>query len=150
MPQGFFRRWDEHGQIYYAEWTPPPEILQQVDVLVISELDVPEPQSLVRDWGRYIRIMVVTQAERGATVYEAGQVCHYAARPAREVEPTGAGDVFTAAFLIRLAETDDICQATEFANAVASFSVEGPGMAAIPQRHRVDEYLRSTAAVPSN
>lgn len=147
MPQGFFRCWDGDGQIHYTEWRPPPAVLRHVDVLVISELDVPDPQALVRDWGRYIGIMVVTHAERGATVYEADEVCHYAARPAREVEPTGAGDVFTAAFLIRLAETGDPCQAAQFANAVASFSVEGTGMAAIPQRRRVDEYIGAAVRV---
>ncbi|MGD8487981.1 MAG: PfkB family carbohydrate kinase [Anaerolineae bacterium] len=149
MPQGFFRRWDEHGQVHYAEWTPSPALLEQLDVLVISELDVPDPNRLVRDWGRYIRIIVVTQADQGATVYKSDEVCHYPARPAQEVEPTGAGDVFTAAFLIRLAETGDPCQAAQFANVVASFSVEGIGMAAIPHRQRVDDFLRTVPAVLS-
>ncbi len=38
--------------------------------------------------------------------------------------------VFAAAFLIRLAETQDPCEAARFANVVASFSVEKPGMPA--------------------
>jgi sugar/nucleoside kinase (ribokinase family) len=135
--------------VHYAEWTPSPALLEQLDVLVISELDVPDPNRLVRDWGRYIRIIVVTQADQGATVYKSDEVCHYPARPAQEVEPTGAGDVFTAAFLIRLAETGDPCQAAQFANVVASFSVEGIGMAAIPHRQRVDDFLRTVPAVLS-
>jgi 1D-myo-inositol 3-kinase len=142
VPQGFFRRWDSQGHIYFAEWTPTESILQQIDILVLSELDVPDPERLVRDWGRFIRVVVVTRAERGATVYHAGTVCHYPARTALQVDPTGAGDVFAAAFLIRLAETGDLESAATFANAAASFSIEGPGTNGIPQRDRVEAFLK--------
>jgi 1D-myo-inositol 3-kinase len=143
MPQGFFRRWDEQGQVSFAEWTPPEAILRCINVLVISELDVPDPVALAYDWGRFIPTIVVTQAERGATVYHAGEPCHYAARLTQQVDPTGAGDVFAAAFLIRLAETGDPRLAAPFANSVASFSVEGPGMTSIPHREQVDAYLKA-------
>jgi 1D-myo-inositol 3-kinase len=142
MPQGFFRRWNDGGRVHFAEWDPPEPVLRRINLLVISELDVPDPHALARAWGRMIHIIVVTQAERGAIVYEHGVPCHYPARPARQVDPTGAGDVFAAAFLIRQAETDDICQAAAFANAVASFSVEEPGILGIPSRSRVEEYLQ--------
>jgi sugar/nucleoside kinase (ribokinase family) len=144
MPQGFFRRWDEQGQVSFAEWTPPEAILRCISVLVISELDVPDPVALACDWGRFIPTIVVTRAERGATVYHAGEPCHYPARPTQQLDPTGAGDVFAAAFLIRLVETGDPCLAASFANAVASFSVEGPGMTGIPHRQQVEAYLKAT------
>jgi sugar/nucleoside kinase (ribokinase family) len=143
MPQGFFRRWDEHGQVFYTDWTPSEHTLRQIDILTISELDVPDPEGLARDWGRFIDTIVVTRAERGATVYQQGEVCHYPARPAHQVDPTGAGDVFATAFLIRFVEIGDACAAAHFANVVASFSVEGPTMSAIPTRAQVEEYLNS-------
>ncbi|HSJ54466.1 MAG TPA: PfkB family carbohydrate kinase [Anaerolineae bacterium] len=142
MPQGFFRKWDEHGHVYFTEWTPADSVLRCINLLVLSELDVPGPLELARSWAEYIEIVVVTHAERGATVFQAGQSRHYPARPARQVDPTGAGDVFAAAFLIRLTETGDAGQAADFANTVASFSVEGPGVSGIPERERVKEYLR--------
>ena len=141
MPQGFFRRWDAGRRVQFAEWTPPEAVLRRINLLVISELDVPDPERVARGWGVHVDILVVTHAERGATVYQAGETCHYPARPAHQVDPTGAGDVFTAAFLIRLAETGDPCQAAAFANVVASFSVEGPGIEGIPWRSRVEAYL---------
>lgn len=144
MPQGFFRRWDSQGRVSFAPWTPPEAVLRRTKVLVLSELDVPDPDGLVRDWRRFIDIIVVTQAERGATVYHAGEPCHYPARPTQQVDPTGAGDVFAAAFLLRLAETGDPCLAAPFANAVASFSIEAPGIKGIPQRGPVEAYLRAT------
>jgi sugar/nucleoside kinase (ribokinase family) len=66
------------------------------------------------------------------------------------VDLTGAGDVFASAFLVRLDETaqssgvEDPWEAARFANAVASFSVEGQGISAIPSREQVDEYLDQT------
>lgn len=141
MPQGFFRCWDENGLVQFTEWQPSDAVLGCIDVLVISELDVPAPKKLVQDWGRFIETIVVTHAERGATAYRQGDGCHYPARPAQQIDPTGAGDVFTAAYLIRLAETGDPCQAASFGNAVASFSVEGRGVAGIPTRAQVEAYL---------
>jgi sugar/nucleoside kinase (ribokinase family) len=51
--------------------------------------------------------------------------------------------VFSAAFLIRLAETGDARQAATFANVVASFSVEEVGIAGIPWRRCVEDYMVS-------
>jgi sugar/nucleoside kinase (ribokinase family) len=141
-PQGFLRSWDKDGRVSFTEWNPPRAVLQRINVLVLSELDVPDPDGLVREWRQHIGTIVVTRAERGATVYHGSdEPCDYYARPARQVDPTGAGDVFCAAFLIRLFETGDPCQATQFANATASFSIERPGVTGIPQRKHVDLYL---------
>lgn len=140
-PQGFLRQWDERGHVSFTEWTPREAVLRRINVLVLSEQDVPDPLGLVDSWGQLIDIIVVTRAERGATVYHSGAPCDYPARPAQQVDPTGAGDVFAAAFMIRLTETGAPCQAAEFANAVASFSIEGPGVSGIPLRPQVEAYL---------
>lgn len=140
-PQGFLRRWDAQGHVSFVEWAPPEAVLKRINVLILSELDVPDPDRLVRDWGQFIDIIVVTRAERGATVYHTTQSDQFPARPARQVDPTGAGDVFAASFMIRLIETGDPHEAAQFANVVASFSVEGPGVTAIPHRQQVEAYL---------
>ncbi|MBN1661767.1 MAG: hypothetical protein JXA93_25460 [Anaerolineae bacterium] len=141
MPQGFFRRWDREGRVQFVAWQPSRALLERINLLVISELDVPDPHGLAREWGKWIDVVVVTQAEQGATVYMGADSCHYPARPAAQVDPTGAGDVFAAGFLLRYAETRDACEAAAFANAVASFSVEGPGISGIPVRAAVEAYL---------
>jgi sugar/nucleoside kinase (ribokinase family) len=53
--------------------------------------------------------------------------------------------------MIRLTETGDPCQAAQFANAVASFSIEGPGVSGIPMRQQVEYYLErleDAASIP--
>ena len=43
--------------------------------------------------------------------------------------------------MIRLLETGDPCQAADFANVTASFSIEGTGVSGIPLRSQVTAYL---------
>ena len=61
--------------------------------------------------------------------------------PPDVIDPTGAGDTFTAAFLIRYSETRDPVEAARFANVTASFSVEGQSYTTMPSREQVDAYL---------
>jgi sugar/nucleoside kinase (ribokinase family) len=62
---------------------------------------------------------------------------------AKEVDPTGAGDVFAAAFLVALRERRPVPLASRFATAAASLSVEGPGLTAIASRAAVERRAAS-------
>jgi sugar/nucleoside kinase (ribokinase family) len=59
----------------------------------------------------------------------------------KEVDPTGAGDVFAAAFLIEYNLTGDPRHSTAFACCAASFAVERPGLTGIPDRAAVENRL---------
>ena len=63
--------------------------------------------------------------------------------PETEVDPTGAGDTFASAFLIRLHETGDIDEAARFGAAAASLSISGIAAEAIPTRAQVEDRLRA-------
>jgi sugar/nucleoside kinase (ribokinase family) len=56
-----------------------------------------------------------------------------------EVDPTGAGDVFTTSFGIRYFETADERESGLFATAAASFKIEDFGSRNIQSRERVEE-----------
>ena len=62
-----------------------------------------------------------------------------AAPQADGIAPTGAGDGWAAADLIRLRETGDIEAAARFASAAASLSITGAGLSGIPGRKNVEE-----------
>ena len=51
--------------------------------------------------------------------------------PSQEQEPTGAGDVFAATFLLALQEEKEPLEAAQFAACAASFVVEGPGVTGV-------------------
>ena len=59
----------------------------------------------------------------------------------KEVDPTGAGDVFAAAFFIRLYQTRDPWEAARFATQLASISVTRPGISGIPTPSEVKANL---------
>jgi len=147
-PQGWFRSWDDTGYVVLGKWSGAERLVPHLSALVLSDEDVcGDHPSCIEHYATLGRILVVTHGPRGASVYHAGQVRHFPTRKAREVDPTGAGDVFAAAFLIRLYETaqshggEDPWEAACFANVVASFSVEGPGVSGIPYREQVEAYL---------
>jgi 1D-myo-inositol 3-kinase len=146
-PQGWFRTWDETGHVTLGEWAGAERLLPHLDALILGEEDICGDPWCVERYVSSTRTVVLTHGAQGATVYHGGQVRDFPTRPAREVDLTGAGDVFASAFLVRLDETaqssgvEDPWEAARFANAVASFSVEGQGISAIPSREQVDEYL---------
>lgn len=138
-PQGWLRRWDADGLVGPAE---PPSLdgaSARLDVVVFSEEDVAEDWQLLRRLTATASWAVVTQGARGATLWLKAASTAYQAFPATEVDPTGAGDVFAAAFLIRLSQTSDPREAMIFANCVASFCVEGPGASTLPSLEQVLE-----------
>lgn len=140
-PQGWMRKWDKAGHVRPTRWENAGEVLQHVDAAILSREDVGGDEAIIAELAAQARLLVITDGYHGAAVYRGGQREDVPARPAIEVDPTGAGDVFAAAFLIRLDETGDPLAATRFAHVVASMSVEAVGLASIPPRSRVDAWL---------
>ncbi|MFO7168977.1 MAG: PfkB family carbohydrate kinase [Chloroflexota bacterium] len=140
-PQGLMREWREPlpGPVMYRPWRPEPELLRQIDVLVLSIEDVRGDESLAIDYARHCRLVALTRGAAGSTLFIEGKPHPIAACPADERDPTGAGDVFAAALFVRLHETGDPIEAANFAACVAGRSVEGPGASAIPTRAEVNQ-----------
>jgi ribokinase len=109
---------------------------------VISEDDVAGDLSAPRRWARN-GCVYVTLAERGVLVLDRGSETTIPGYPAeRVVDPTGAGDAFAAGLAIALADGRPAEDCARFANAVASFAVEGVGMESLADRARVDARMR--------
>lgn len=140
-PQGWLRQWDAAGHVRPGRWANAAAFLARADIVVLSREDVSGDQAYIAELASQARLLVITDGWHGATVYQKGGSWQVPPRPASEVDPTGAGDVFTTAFLVRFAETRDALIAARFANVVASMSVEAPGMDAIPHRAHVDAWL---------
>jgi sugar/nucleoside kinase (ribokinase family) len=142
-PQGWMRQWGADGLIHPVAWANPEDVLACADALIFSTHDVAGDERLIHRYGGLVETMVVTQGMHGATVYRRGHnPRHFPAFVTNEVDPTGAGDVFCAAFLIHLAESGDPYVSCRYANCVASFSVEGPGVSSMPTREQVEYRLR--------
>jgi ribokinase len=60
----------------------------------------------------------------------------------RVVDPTGAGDAFAAGLALALADERTLPDAVRYANAVASFAVEGKGTEALGTAEQVEARMR--------
>ena len=134
VPQGWQRSRDVSGKVVVSP-AVPPGLGRRIDAAVISEADVPAEH--VDAWTETFRIVAITRGRRGARVYVNGRNLDIPPVTANEVDATGAGDVWAAAFAIRLAETRDVMVAASFASAAAAMSIEHRGMLGIPTRDAV-------------
>ncbi len=118
-PQGWMRQWDAHHRVSpkpIADW----QLLAKADLISMSEADVGGDWGLIVAIAKQVPLLVVTQGPRGVTVFHHCERKHYPAHPIKELNPTGAGDVFAASLLLRFAETKDIVNAVDWAQGVAA------------------------------
>ena len=140
-PQGWMRRWDASGLVTTAPWASAERILARADVLILSEEDTGGDRTILDSYLEMARLGVVTDGRHGAVVRTPAGSRSFPAYQVEEADPTGAGDVFAAAYLTALSQDRDPFRAAQFANAVASFSVEARGLAGIPMLSQVRERL---------
>jgi sugar/nucleoside kinase (ribokinase family) len=89
------------------------------------------------------RILVYKRGAGGCTVYAAGERWDVPGFTVLEVDPTGAGDCFNAAFLVGLVENWNLEQTGRFACAAGALAVtrQGP-MEGAPSRKEVEDFLK--------
>ncbi|HEY7295063.1 MAG TPA: PfkB family carbohydrate kinase [Dehalococcoidia bacterium] len=158
--QGWLRRAGDGGRV---EAIAPAvagveAILSNLDAAFLSEEDlgasVDALRPLLDGWARRVRVLAVTRGDLGALIAIDGDWYQIGVFPARELEGTGAGDAFAAAFLIRYYETaagaagaETVADAVRFAAATASFVVEARGVAGAPARAQVEARLAAHPGV---
>jgi len=95
-----------------------------------------------RLWAGQGKIVVLKQGPRGSRVFTGDMDFEVASFPVTEVDPTGAGDSFSAGFTVALLEGMELRDAARFANAVGALAVtlKGP-MEGAPRRDEVNALL---------
>ena len=126
-PQGWLRQWDLKGRVKAKQWETANDILPYIDVLILSDEDIRIYPDELEKYIELTPIVLLTQGARGATLFQDGMQLGSDAYTVTEVDPTGAGDVFAAAFLINYYQNRSVEEALNFAHCVASFAVEGIG-----------------------
>jgi sugar/nucleoside kinase (ribokinase family) len=105
--------------------------------MVISLEDVGGDQEQVEFFAHHTRLLAVTEAASGSVLYWNGDRRRFRAPRVQEVDPTGAGDIFAAAFFVRLYTTRDPWEAARFATQFAAYSVTRPGLEGIPTEREI-------------
>jgi sugar/nucleoside kinase (ribokinase family) len=137
IAQGWVRGVDRDGNVSAREWTHPAADLAGVHALFLSEHDLPQAHARARELLAWVPIVTVTKGWEGALVYTREGVESVPALPREEVDATGAGDVFAAAFLLRYHERGEVAEAAAFAACAASCVVEGIGTTGLGDRDEV-------------
>ena len=127
-PQGWMRGWDEQGSVRAREWVHASQYFPSVSAVILSEEDLPDSEAVDR-YRKWCRLLVITCGSRGCKVFYKNEEREIPVEPVRESDPTGAGDIFAAAFLIRLYQNrEDPWRAARFANNIAAKTVTQIGL----------------------
>ncbi|MBE7536224.1 MAG: ribokinase [Anaerolineales bacterium] len=137
-PQGWMRQWDASGRVFRCDWLNSETILQKANAVVVSREDVSGDHELIERMAHQTRMLVVTEGAEGCVLYWNGDRRRFRALEVDEADATGAGDIFAAAFFIRLARTRDPWEAARFATLLASHSVTRVGLDGIPTQAEIE------------
>lgn len=145
-PQGWLRTWDARGMVRPLPVADLLASLAAATALVLSDEDLaadPTGAARLAAAGTWVAL---TRGAAGARLFLGPRVVDVPACPARAVHPTGAGDVFAAAWFVRLAAGEEPIAAARYAACAAACAIERPGLAGIPTPEQIEERLAQWAA----
>ena len=130
--QGWLRGVARDGAVESRTWPSPKSVLSRLQALFVSGADVRGQEAAMMEWVQRVPVTAVTAGARGALLYVNGDRYEIPPRRARQVDATGAGDVFAATWLVRYRTSGDPWDAAEAATCAASLAVEADGWSGIP------------------
>ena len=139
--QGWLRQVKPDGLVIPRPWQSPERLLQSVQALFLSREDILGQEAEVIEWFQRMPVGVLTADRVGALLFVNGERYEVEPRPAHEVDPTGAGDVFAATFLIQYQRDGDPWLAAAAAACAGSLAVEGEGWSAVADGATLDAAL---------
>jgi sugar/nucleoside kinase (ribokinase family) len=140
-PQGWMRAWDESGQVRRMDWESAEQALGQAGAVVVSIEDVGGDEEQIEFMAAHTRVLAVTEGAAGARLYWHSDQRRFRAPEVYETDSTGAGDIFAAAFFIRLLTTQDPWEAARFASQLSARSVTRKGLEGIPTAEEIQECM---------
>ena len=140
-PQGWLREWDQAGKVHHAEWPEAVFVMRHAGAVVISVADVGYDESIIEEFASACPVLAVTESDEGSRIYWNGDVRRFKPPQVAEIDTVGSGDIFAAAFFVRLYTTRDPWEAARFATQLAAFSVTRQGMNSIPTIDEIESCL---------
>ncbi len=138
-PQGWLRRWDDSGFVSLTNWGALGPFLHPTAIIALSLEDLGGSMEAAEEIANRCTVLAVTMGSAGAMVFAEGKNRLVPAPTVKEVDPTGCGDIFAAAFFIFLNQGDDPWTAARSANHLAAQAVTRRGLASIPTPDEIDQ-----------
>lgn len=129
------RHWDQSGKISHSTWVDASAYLSMADAIVFSWEDVGDDRIQGQAIAEAAQAAVITDGEKGCTVFHGGGSLQIPSRSVlHAVDPTGAGDIFAAAFFVFYERTRNPVAAAYFATELAGASVMQSGLSGVPSK----------------
>ena len=146
--QGFIRQLSPAGNVILGMTPEAETALRHCDILKVDarEAAVITSTGDVETAGRVLhrmgpKLVIITKGEDGAFFYDGVRFTQITAPEADVVDPTGAGDVFSAAFLVRYITSGNLVAAGRFAVTAAALSTRGFGASALPSETEISSLM---------
>ncbi|MFC2063750.1 PfkB family carbohydrate kinase [Chloroflexota bacterium] len=140
-PQGWMREWDRFGNISPRSCPDLSPLMASAGAMVISIEDVGGDEDEIERLSLENKVLAVTEGFAGSRLYWNQDMRRFTAPEVEELDASGAGDIFAAAFFIRLYTTRDPWEAARFATRIASTSVTRMGLNGIPSSKEIKTAL---------
>jgi|SRR5438874_6585532 len=124
--QGFVRTVNSARRVVHT--APPSEVLAALERVDYLKVGGAEAQVLDIERLRRHCTVLLTEGARGCTIVSAAREQHVPAFPARQIDPTGAGDCFLAGFAIGLLRGYSTTRAARLGNWCGARAVETVGI----------------------
>jgi sugar/nucleoside kinase (ribokinase family) len=102
--------------------------LQGVDMVFLSKEDIGGDLEMLKSICSAVDTVIMTNGAHPVQIYRGKSLIEMPVFPTQEVDPTGAGDIFSASFVIQYRRTGSILLAGAYAHSAASHVVEHEGV----------------------
>jgi len=129
--QGWLRQRDHESGLI----TPKAldyNLLSGIDMIFLSLDDIDGDESELEQLRQAIDTVIVTDGANPVRIYRDKAVLEMPVFPVEELDPTGAGDIFAASFLVQYRRTQSLLLAGAYAHSATSYAVEHQGIFLAP------------------
>ena len=144
--QGWLRGLGPDGAVTLTTWMPPDFLIGRLQALFLSREDVGHDVAGAVEMFQRVPVGALTAGEDGALLFVNGERYEVRPHPAREIDGTGAGDVFAAAFLIEYQRDGNAWDAAAVAACAGALTVQAEGTAGIPDRATLEAAIKDYRA----
>jgi sugar/nucleoside kinase (ribokinase family) len=141
VPQGWMRQRGAGGVVAPQPWEDADLVLPYVQAVVMSLEDIEPFEKEALEWFQRVPLGAVTHGPEGAVLFVNGERYRVEPDVAVERDDTGAGDVFATTLLIAYYRDGNAWDAAAAAACSSAASVEGEGVAGIPDRAALEARL---------
>jgi sugar/nucleoside kinase (ribokinase family) len=147
--QGFLRQVTAAGDVILRMTLEAETALRHCDILKVGAREAAVITSTCdgETAGRVLhrmgpKIVIITRGADGALFYDGVRFTQITAPEVDVIDPTGAGDVFSAAFLVRYIVSGNMIAAGRFAVTAAAISTRGFGASALPSEPEISSLMK--------